>query len=205
MVLKTFGYPLKLYASDNSGNAWKVRILLGLLGVPCEIENIDFFNRGHKSAEFLKLNPRGQVPVMEIEGQVFWDTTAHLVYIARKWGGEQWLPTEPLAMAEVMHWMAFAQNDIQNGLQSARGIIKQLKTGSLIESQQLARSALDIMQARLATREWMAVGRPTIADIACYPYTALAHEAGMPLDSYTHVVAWLRRCEALPRWPQRKH
>ena len=80
-----------------------------------------------------------------------------------------------------------------------------MKTGSLIESQQLARSALDIMQARLATREWMAVGRPTIADIACYPYTALAHEAGMPLDSYTHVVAWLRRCEALPRWPQRKH
>ena len=196
---------MKLYASDNSGNAWKVRILLSLLDVPCEIENIDFFNRGHKSAAFLKLNPRGQVPVMEIEGKVFWDTTAHLTYIARKWGGEQWLPIDPLAMAEVMHWMAFAQNDIQNGLQSARGIIKQLKTGSLQESQQLARSALDIMHAHLSTREWMALGRPTIADIACYPYTALAHEAGMPLSSYTHVVAWLRRCEALPKWPQRKH
>ena len=119
-----FYNPMKLYASDNSGNSWKIRILLSLLDVPCERIDLDFFGkREHKSPWFMQINPRGQVPAMEIEGQYFWDSTAHLVYIARKWGGEQWLPTDPLGMTEVMHWMAFAQNQVQFGLQWARGVV----------------------------------------------------------------------------------
>ena len=59
---------------------------------------------------------------MEIEGRIFWDSTAHLVYLARKYGGELWLPGDPLDMAEVMQWMALAQNEIYFGLQWARGV-----------------------------------------------------------------------------------
>ncbi len=73
---------MKLYASHNSGNSWKIRILLSLLDVPCERMDLDFFGqREHKAPWFMKINPRGQVPAMEIEGQHFWDSTAHLVYI----------------------------------------------------------------------------------------------------------------------------
>lgn len=196
---------MKLYASDNSGNSWKIRILLSLLDVPCERIDMDFFNkREHKSPEFLQINPRGQVPAMEIEGKYFWDSTAHLVYIARKWGGEQWLPTDPLGMAEVMQWMAFAQNEIQFGLQWARGYIKQLKGGSVLDAQLAGRRALEILSRQLKDNDWLAVGRPTIADIACYPYVAQAREAGFMFEDYPDVKAWVQRCEALPKWPVRK-
>ena len=196
---------MKLYASDNSGNSWKIRILLSILEVPCERIDLDFFGkREHKSPDFLKINPRGQVPAMEIEGKYFWDSTAHLVYIARKWGGEQWLPTDPLGMAEVMHWMAFAQNQVQFGLQWARGIVLKLKTGDLEETQKQGRLALEILSQHLQHRDWLDVGRPTIADIACYPYVAKSPEGGFDLAAYPNVVAWLKRCEAVPRWPERK-
>lgn len=197
---------MKLYASDNSGNSWKIRILLSLLDVPCERIDIDFFGkREHKSPAFLKMNPRGQVPVMEIEGQYFWDSTAHLVYIARKWGGETWLPTEPLAMAEVMHWMAFAQNQVQFGLQWARGMVLKLKpTGDFADMKRQGELGLKIMNAHLRDKDWLAVGRTTIADIACYPYVAKAPEGGFDLAAYPNVQAWVKRCESLPKWPERK-
>ena len=196
---------MKLYASDNSGNSWKIRILLSLLDVPCERIDLDFFGkREHKAPWFQKINPRGQVPAMEIEGQHFWDSTAQLVYIARQWGGEQWLPTDPLGMAEVMHWMAFAQNQVQTGLQSARGIVLKLKRGDLEEPQRHGLMALKILNEHLQKHEWLAVGRTTIADIACYPYVAKSPEGDFDLPAYPHVVAWLRRCEGVPKWPERK-
>ena len=195
---------MKLYASDNSGNSWKIRILLSLLDVPCERIDLDFFGkREHKAPWFQKINPRAQVPAMEIEGQHFWDSTAQLVYIARQWGGEQWLPVDPLSMAEVMHWMAFAQNQVQTGLQAARGIVLKLKRADLEEPRRHGLMALKILNEHLQHHEWLAVGRTTIADIACYPYVAKSPEGDFDLPAYPHVVAWLRRCEAVPKWPER--
>lgn len=195
---------MKLYASNNSGNSWKIRILLSLLEVPCERIDIDFFGkREHKSPAFLKMNPRGQVPVMEIEGRHFWDTTAQLVYIARKWGGEQWLPTDPLGMAEVMLWMAFAQNQVQTGLQLTRGIVLKLRRGDTEEPRRHGLLALKILNDHLQHNDWLAVGRTTIADIACYPYVAKSPEGGFDLPAYPNVLAWVKRCEAQPLWPQR--
>ena len=75
---------MKLYMTDISGNSYKVRVLASILNVPYEKVYVDWDRREHKQSAFLKLNPHGQVPVMEIEGKVFWDSTAHPVYIARK-------------------------------------------------------------------------------------------------------------------------
>jgi glutathione S-transferase len=113
---------MKLYMTEMSGNSFKIRVLAAMLDVAYENVRVDWEHGEHKSPAFLELNPRGQVPVMEIEDKVLWDSTAHLVYIARRFGGEAWLPTDPLAMAEVMQWMAFAQNEVLFGLQWARGV-----------------------------------------------------------------------------------
>ena len=191
---------MKLYMTDVSGNSYKVRVLASILNVPYEKVHIDWETREHKKTPFLRLNPRGQVPVMEIEGKVFWDSAAHLVYIARKYGGEQWLPTDPLAMAEVMQWLAFSQSEIHFGLQWARGIVKGMKSGNLQECQGHGRMALEVLARHLQVHDWLAVGRPTIADIACYPYVKRAREGGFMLDAYPPVIAWLKRCEALPGW-----
>ena len=57
---------------------------------------------------------------------------------------------------------------------------------------------LAILEARLASNQWLALGRPTIADIACYPYTSRAPEGNIALDPYPAVQAWIKRFEALP-------
>jgi len=192
---------MKLYMTDISGNSYKIRVLCSILNVSYETVYVDFTTKEHKREPFITLNPRGQVPVMEIEGKVFWDSTAHLVYIARKYGGEQWLPTEPLAMAEVAQWLSFAQNEIHFGLQWARGVLYYHIPGNLEQMQGRGLKALEILSWQLKERDWLALERATIADIACYPYVKRTPEAGLTLEGFPRVQAWLARCEAVPGWP----
>lgn len=193
---------MKLYMTEMSGNSFKVRVLAAILGVDYDNVRIDWENREHKSPAFLELNPRGQVPVMEIEGQVFWDSTAHLIYLARKFGGDTWLPTDPLQMAEVIQWLAFAQDEVQFGLQWARGVtVYNRRPESVAGYLQDGKKALEILEWHLSkTNGWLALGRATIADIACYPYVKRAPEGDISLDPYPMVRAWLARCESLPGW-----
>jgi len=155
---------MKLHLAANSGNSYKVRILLSLLKVPHETVLVDMKNREHKQSAFLKLNPRGEVPVLEDGGVVLWDSAACLVYIARKHGGEQWLPSAPGPMAEVMQWVALAGNEIQFGLQYARrGVLQGRWTaGTLEQGQAIGRVALDALELRLKNNHWLATGRTTI-------------------------------------------
>jgi glutathione S-transferase len=193
---------MKLYMTPRSGNAAKPRLLLAMLGIPYEQVLISIADGEHKNPEFLKLNPRGQVPVLEDDGHIFWDSTACLVYIARKHGGDQWLPDDAAGLAEVMQWLALAQNEIHYGLQWARGVIHKFKRGGgdLAEYQAYGRAGLAVLERHLKNNEWLALARPTIADIACYPYVAVSDEGGVTLDPYPHVAQWVTRCEALPGW-----
>jgi glutathione S-transferase len=189
---------MKLHLSERSGNAYKPRLLLALLNVPFEKVAIDLAKREQKAPQYLKLNPRGQVPVLEDDGRIFWGTTAVLVYIARKHGGEKWLPTDPAAMAEVMQWLELAQNEIHYGLQFARAIKNMGRAGNFEECQGYGRTALRVLDERLTSREWLALDRMTIADVACFPYVAMAPDADISLAEYRAVTTWVRRIEALP-------
>ncbi|MBM3357375.1 MAG: glutathione S-transferase family protein [Betaproteobacteria bacterium] len=195
---------MKLYMTEGSGNAYKVRLLLSMLDVPYEKAIVDFKSGEHKKEPFLKLNPRGQVPVVEDGGRTFWGSTACLAYVARKHGGEKWLPTEPTAMAEVMQWLEVAQNELHYGLQWARGVVTKIRAvGNLEEYSQYGRNGLALLEGRLAKNEWLALGRPTIADVACYPYVSVAPEGNFRLEDYPAVMAWVKRFGALPGWVKR--
>lgn len=197
---------MKLYYMLPSGNSYKVRILLSLIGVPYEKVVVrGGAEREHKKPEFLALNPRGEVPVLEDDGTVLWDSAACLVYIARKHGGEQWLPSAPAEMAEVIQWVALAGNEIQFGLQYARrGVLQGRWTaGTLEQGQAIGRVALNALEWRLKGHQWLALGRPTIADVACFPYVETAPEARVALEPYPGILAWLARCKALPGWAAR--
>jgi glutathione S-transferase len=197
---------MKLYLTDNSGNSYKVRILLSLLGVGYEKVMLDTRKQQHKEPAFLKLNPRGEVPVLEDDGIVLWDSAAILAYLARRYGGDTWLPAAPAQMGQVMQWVALAGNEIQFGLQYARrGVLQNRWTaGTLEQGHAMGRVALDALEGRLKDNQWLALGRPTIADVACFPYVETAPEARVPLEPYPGIVAWLARCKALPGWTQRK-
>jgi len=189
---------MKLYDRDISGNAYKVRLLLALLQVPCERITVDLPGGENRKPEFLQLNPRGQIPVLEDDGRVFWDSTAILVYLARRHGGEPWLPTDAAGMAEVMQWLALAQNEILYGLARARAINLFKRPWNLEEAQATGRRALEVLEGRLAGHEWLALERPTIADVACFPYVALAPEGGVSLEDCPAVKRWITRVQKLP-------
>ena len=189
---------MKLYMTKGSGNAYKVSLLLSMLNIKYDPVILDTANKEHKRKPFLDLNPRGQVPVIDDDGRVLWDSNACLVYLARKHGGEQWLPSEPGQMGEVMQWIALALNEIQFGLQYGRGIVRGIRKGHWEECAELGRQGLAILDARLTSNQWLALGRPTIADVTCYPYTARAPEGNISLEPYPAVQAWIKRFEALP-------
>jgi len=195
---------MKLYDLERSGNCYKIRLLLAFLGVPYERIPVVLDEGAQRTPEFLRLNPRGQIPVLAVnENVAIWDSTAILVYLARRFGGENWLPTEPVAMAQVMQWLALEQNEGRYGTARARVIALKVKsslgqTGSFEESRKLAEVALSALEERLRDHAWLVSEHITIADIACYPYTALFPESGLGLESYPAIRAWFQRIEGLP-------
>jgi glutathione S-transferase len=192
---------VKLYMSGNSGNAYKVRLLLELLKVPYEKVMLDTAKREHKQPEFLRINPRGEVPAIEDGGKSYWDSTACLVYIGRKHGGDLWAPADPASLAEIAQWLALAQNEIRYGLQFARGLLLKIRSwGKLEELQAHGLAGLKVIEQRLSGNDWLALDRPTIADIACYPYVQTAPQAGIPLEDFPNITRWIQRIEALPGW-----
>ena len=193
---------MKVYLGTVSGNSYKLKLLLSLLKAPHEVVIIDLRNKQHKGVEFLKINPRGEVPALEDDGKVIWDSAACLVYVARKYGGEQWLPTDAAGMAEVTKWLVLAATEIQCGLQYARrGVVQGRWTlGTLEEQQRFGRIALDICEQQLQKHEWLALDRPTIAEAACFPYIETAPEAQVALEPYPAIIKWMERCRKLPGW-----
>ena len=188
---------IKLYGMALSGNAYKVRLLLELLGVEYEEIPVNLRTGENRAESFLALNPRGQVPTL-VDGEVtVWDSQAILVYLARRYG-QEWLPTEPVAMAEVMQWLAVAENELLFGLARARAVVFFGRDFDLASCQAYGRAGLEVLEQRLAGHEWLAAGRPTIADIACMPYAALSHMGEIPLDDFPSVRAWIDRVRALP-------
>jgi glutathione S-transferase len=193
-----------LYDLESSGNCYKIRLLLALLDLDCQRHAVDIPGGELQTLAFLKLNPRGQVPVLVDGGQALWDSTAILVYLARKYGGETWLPTAPGTMAAVVQWLALEQNGGRCGRARARAIALKLAspfaaTGRMEECLAFARVALDVLEERLAKHPWLAsTTHPTIADIACYPYAALSTDAGIDLSPYASVRRWFVGMESLP-------
>ena len=191
--------PIKLYDFELSGNCYRIRLFLSMLGLPHELRAVDLAKGEQREAWYLALNPRGQVPMLEDEdGTYVWDSLAILVYLARKYGGTTWLPLEAQPMAEVMQWLAVMENETLYGLAKARIIYKFKRPGNLEEAHALGRKGLDALQHRLRNHPWLALDRLTIADIGCFPYVALAAEGQIDLDPYFAVQRWMGRIREQP-------
>lgn len=191
---------LKLYDFPLSGNCYKIRLLLSMLGLDYERITTDGTAGETQTPEFKRLNPRGQIPVL-VDGQtVIWDSMAILVYLARRYGDERWLPADALGEARVMQWLAVSENEVLYGLARARAAILFQRPFDLEACHRDARSGVDALEERLGGNNWLAADHPTIADIACYPYVAVAEEGRFSLEPYPAVKAWLQRFEGIPDW-----
>lgn len=189
---------MKLYDLELSGNCYKARLFCALIGVDLEIVPVDFLGGAHKRPDFLALNPFGEIPVLEDGGLVLRDSQAILVYLARKHGADDWLPNDAEGLARVVQWLSTAANDVARGPNDAR---LREKFGYDLDAERARAKAahvLAILNDRLEARAWLELGRPTLADVACYPYVALAEEGGVSLAPYPAVLRWMDRIRALP-------
>lgn len=188
----------KLHDLELSGNCYKVRLFCSLLGLKLDLAPVDFMGGAHKKSPLIEQNPFGEIPIFEDGGIVLRDSQAILVYLARKYGGEAWLPTDAAGMAEVVSWLMVAENEIARGPNDAR---LHDKFGFELDAdlaRKKAKRILGLMEAHLAKRDWLALDRPTIADIACMPYVGLVHEGGLSLQPYPAIRTWIGRIKALP-------
>ncbi|WP_417783241.1 glutathione S-transferase family protein [Terasakiella pusilla] len=193
--------PIKLYGLALSGHTHRVRLMLSLLDLPYEKIVVDAANRAHKTPDYLAKHPFGQVPLLDDNGTVLWDSNAILIYLAGAYDAENiWLPKDPLAAAKVQQWLSVAAGPIFNGPCVAR-LVKLFNApydpDKAIES---AHTTLAIMDDYLQDKAFLCAERPTLADIACYSYIAHAPEGGVDLSTYSSLKNWLAKIEALPRF-----
>lgn len=190
----------KLYGRFTSGNTFKTRLALSLMNISYEFVVIE--RKGHilqRTPELMRGNPRGLIPKLETqEGLIRWDSAAILVYLARRFGGERWLPVDAEGMSEVMQWLALAGNEVLFGVAYSRSITAGRRQGDLTKTQELGHMALRTMEDRLSRHDWLALDRITIADCACFPHVAVCHEGGISLNNYPGILRWIDRVMALP-------
>lgn len=176
---------IKLYGYELSGNSYKVKLLLSLLGIEHEWIKVDLLKGEHKASEFQSLNPFGQVPVLVDGDTIIKDAQAILVYLARCYGGEEWLPLDAVSLSQVVRWLSTTAGEVRQGPESARLYYLFNATSIDIDrANQKAEFILTQLNQHLRDRQWLEFERITIADIAVFPYVALAPDGKIALDSY---------------------
>lgn len=189
---------MRLYDLDASGNCYKVRLFAALANIELDVVAVDFLAGEHKKPPLSDMNPLGQLPVLEDGSYILRDSQAILVYLAGQYGGLAWWPAHPQGQADIVQWLSFADNEVQHSLCAARLV---QKFGVVLDkAQALEKSsmALSVLDRHLEHHDWLAIGRPTIADCAVYPYVVLAPEGGVDLAPYANIARWMARIEALP-------
>jgi len=192
---------MRLYDYAASGNCFKVRLLLGLLGRDYERVPVDIFAGDTLTDEYAAINPARSTPVLQIGDSTYLsESNAILVYLA---GGTPLLPDDPLRRAEVVRWLILEQTEV---MPSLGGLRFRLVTGRLaaedrdaMRRRKLGEATLTALDLHLRTRDFL-VDAYSIADIAVYAYTHVAPEAGYELAAYPAVERWLARVEAQPRF-----
>lgn len=192
---------IKLYGHEMSGNSYKVRLFLELLQLDYQWIKVDLMKGEHKSPAYLEINPFGQVPVLVDDENSLADAQAILVYLARKYGGDNWLPLDALGMAQVVRWLSTTAGEVRQGPEHARLYYLFRATNINIDrATQRADYILTQLNTHLADHLWLEFERPTIADIAVFPYVALARDGKIDLDTYPNVLNWIDRVKQLPNF-----
>lgn len=188
---------MKLYNLELSGNCYKVRLFAALVGIELELEPVDIPGGAHKRSPLIDLNPRGELPVLVDGDVVLRDSQAILVYLARRYGGNQWWPDGAAQQGEVMQWLSTAANEIHNGPNTARLVEKFGYPLNKAQALEVSAQLLPLIEQHLSQHDWLALGRPTIAECAVFPYLAVSWEGGVTLDDYPAIQAWIERTKAL--------
>ncbi len=191
-----------LYSMQRSGNCYKVRLALAQLGIPYNLIEVDILKGESRTPDFLAKNPNGRVPLLEVSpGRHLPESNAILWYVA--WSTPL-IPEDPIDRAEALQWMFFEQHSLEPNIGAAWFWLTLVKGGRELQSHALedwmerGYAALGVMEKHLEQHRYFVAERYSIADIALYAYTHIAHECDYDLTSFPAVRAWLKRVAGEP-------
>lgn len=193
---------IKLYDSALSGNCHKVRMLLGFLGQEYDVVPVDWAAGEMRLDWYTALNPRAQLPTLDDDGTIVWDSQAILVYLARTYDAfGQWFSDDPLIQTRVMQWLMLANEEVAALAWARVTVLMKQPRDRLAELQTKGRAGLAVMNAALSNNQWLAAtDQPTISDIACFPYAGMAEQGEVALADYPNVQRWIADIKALPNY-----
>jgi glutathione S-transferase len=192
---------ITLYDYLDSGNGYKVRLLLTQLGIAYRYVEVDIMQGETRTPQFLAMNPDGRIPTIQLDdGRHLAQSDAILWYLAE---GTAFLPAERFARAQVLQWMFFEQYSHEPYVATPRFIVRHLsaddpRRAELPQRLTRGRAALEVMEKHLQARSYFVDERYTIADIALYAYTHVAEDGGLKLAPYPKLRAWLARVAGQP-------
>jgi len=188
---------IKLYDVDPSGSCYKIRLLLNVLKIPYEKISLQL-TPSHRGSGQNASHTSSDYPILEDGSISLRKSLAILVYIARKYDkSNTWFPENPEAMAEVLQWLAMGDYEVL--VTAGRRLIKILNYPPDEQKlQNWVAAMFRMLDDHLADREFLALEHPTIGDIACLPYAAMAGEGGVPLKPYANLGRWLGRMQRIP-------
>jgi glutathione S-transferase len=194
---------LTLYGNLDSGNVYKVTLLLAQLGIPYRMIEIQQSRGEPGSPQFRAINPIGKIPTIVFDdGRVLSESGAILFYFAQ---GTPFFPAAPWGQANVLRWMFFEQYSHEPYIAVNRHWKLHYPAAELarlaeriIDNHARGSQALAVMEQRLSGDDWLAGDRYSIADIALYAYTHSATDGGFDLSGYPRIGLWLARVRAEP-------
>jgi len=190
-----------VYGDSRSGNCYKIKLLCSQLGIAYEWREVDILAGDTRTAEFLAMNANGKIPLLALpDGRYLAESNAILAYLA---DGSDLAGSDRFARAAVLQWMFFEQYSHEPNIATSRFIIRYLgnppdRQAALEEKRLGGYKALEVMEQQLGGNTFMAGSEYSIADIALYAYTHVAHEGGFELNDYPATRAWLDRVRATP-------
>jgi glutathione S-transferase len=194
---------ITLHGMTGSGNCYKPALLMHQLGIPFEWREVDILGGASRTPEFLARNPNGKVPLLEVrdhgETRALAESNAMLCYLAED---TPLLPDDRWARAKVLEWLFFEQYSHEPYVATVRFWVHYMGKRhewreKIAEAMKKGRAALGVMEQQLARTAFLA-GQYSVADIALYAYTHVAHEGGYDLGRYPAVGAWLARVAQQP-------
>lgn len=193
----------RLYDYLPSGNGYKCRLVLKQLGLPYELIHLDIRTGATRTQEFLAMNPNGRIPLLEVPGKGYLPESHAIIWFLAE--GSRLIPGDALERARMWQWMCFEQYNLEPTVATVRFWMSLGKTRTelgekLVEKKKLGYAALDVLEEGLRGRSYLVANQYSLADIALFAYTHVAHEGGFDLAPYPNIRGWCDRIASQPGW-----
>jgi glutathione S-transferase len=186
-----------LYSMQRSGNSYKVRLALAQLGIPYRLVEVDILTGESRTPEFLAKNPNGQVPLLEVApGRYIAESNAIIWHLV---SGSPLRPADRIDRAQALQWMFFEQHSLEPNIGAAYFWLTLVKGGRELQQHALedwmeeGYRSLGVMENHLKRHRYFVADRYTVADIALFAYTHVAHECDFDLTTFPAIRTWLDR------------